>query len=64
MFKIAKREFTAEFEALAVKQVKSGQRVGMVARELGLIEQMLRSWVKAAGRGQLNPPGAKTIAAE
>jgi len=64
MFKIPKQEFTAEFKELAVKRVKSGQGVGMVARELGLVEQTLRNWVKAADRGQLNPPGAKTITPE
>jgi transposase len=64
MFKIPKQEFTAEFKELAVKRVKSGQSVGMVARELGLVEQTLRNWVKAADRGQLNPPGAKIITPE
>jgi hypothetical protein len=33
----------------------------MVVWELGLVEQMLRNWVKASDRGQLNPPGAKII---
>ena len=64
MFKIPKQEFTAEFKELAVKRVKSGQSVGLVARELGLVERTLRNWVKAAGRGQLSPPGAKSITAE
>jgi putative transposase len=64
MFKIPKQEFTAEFKELAVKRLKSGQSVGLVARELGLVEQTLRNWVKAAGRGQLNSPGAKIITAE
>jgi len=50
MFKIPKQEFTVEFMELAVKRVKSGQSVGMVARELGL-EQTPRNWVKAANRG-------------
>ena len=64
MFKIPKRELAAEFKELAVKRVKSGQSVGMVAREHGLVEQTLRNWVKAADRGQLNPPGAKIITPE
>ncbi|MBN8464308.1 MAG: hypothetical protein J0M01_16090 [Dechloromonas sp.] len=37
MFKIPKQEFTAEFKELAVKRVKSGQCVGMVTREPGLV---------------------------
>ena len=37
--KIPKQEYTAEFKELAVKRIKSGQAVGAVAKELGLIEQ-------------------------
>jgi transposase len=64
MFKIPKPEFTAEFKELAVKRVKSGLTIGAVARELGLVEQTLRNWVKAAEQGKLNPPGAKTVTPE
>jgi len=64
MFKIPKQEYTAEFKELAVKRVKAGQGVGPVARELGLVEQTLRNWAKAAELGQLNPPGAKIITPE
>lgn len=49
---------------MAVKRVKAGQGVGPVARELELVEQTRRNWVKAAERGQLNPPGAKIITAQ
>jgi len=31
-----------------VKRVKAGERAGVVAKELGLVEQTLRNWVKAA----------------
>ena len=48
MFKIPKQEYTAEFKDLAVKRVKVGEAVGAVARDLGLVEQTLRNWVKAA----------------
>lgn len=64
MFKIPKPEFTPEFRELAVKRVKSGMTIGAVARELGLVEQTLRNWVKAAERGKLNPAGAKGVAPE
>lgn len=36
----------------------------MVAKELGLIEQTLRNWVKAAEAGKLNGPGAKPVTPE
>ena len=57
--KIPKQEYTAEFKELAVKRVKAGQSIGAVARELGLIEQTLRNWVKAAAAGKLNGPGSQ-----
>ena len=64
MFKIPKQEYTAEFKELAVKRVKSGQGIGAAAKELGLVEQTLRNWVKAAKVGKLHPPGAKAITPE
>ena len=62
--KILKQEYTAEFKELAVKRVKEGQSIGAVARELGLVEQTLRNWVKAAAAGKLNGAGAKVVSAE
>lgn len=64
MKKIPKREYTAEFKELAVKRVKSGQSVGAVAKDLGLIEQTLRNWVKALDAGKLNGAGAKVVTPE
>jgi transposase len=61
--KIPKQEYTAEFRELAVKRVNSGHGIGAVARELGLIEQTLRNWVKAAA-GKLNGPGTKEVTPE
>ena len=62
--KIPKQEYTAEFKELAVKRVKEGQSIGAVARELGLVEQTLSNWVKAAAAGKLNGAGAKVVSAE
>ena len=62
--KIPKQEYTAEFKGLAVKRVKTGQSIGAVARELSLVDQTLRNWVKAADAGQLNGAGTKTVTAE
>ncbi len=64
MKKMPKQGYTAEFRELAVKRVKAGQSIGAVARELGLIEQTLRNWVKAAAAGKLNGPGTKEVTAE
>ena len=64
MKKIPKQEYTAEFKALAVKRVKDGLTVGVAARELGLINQTLRNWVKAADAGKLSGAGAKPVTPE
>ena len=62
--KIPKREYTAEFKELAVKRVKDGQTAGAVAKDLGLVEQTLRNWVKAAKAGKLNGASAKAVTPE
>jgi len=64
MKKIPKQEYTTEFKELAVKRVKDGQTVGAVAKELGLVEQTLRNWVKAAAAGKLTGAGAKVVTPE
>jgi transposase len=64
MQKIPKQEYTAEFKELAVRRVKDGQAVGAVAKELGLIEQTLRNWVKAFAAGKLNGPGTRKVTPE
>ena len=62
--KVQKREYTAEFKELAVKRVKAGQTAGVVAKDLGLIEQTLRNWVKAADAGKLNIASSKVVTPE
>jgi transposase-like protein len=59
--KIPKQAYTAEFKKLAVTRVKDGMTAGAAAKELGLIEQTLRNWVKAAAAGTLNGVGAKVV---
>lgn len=44
----ARRSFTPEFKADAVKLVRSGKSVSQVARELDLTETALRVWVQRA----------------
>lgn len=62
--KIAKPAFTAEFRDLAVKRVKAGESVGGVAKELGLVEQTLRNWVKAAAKCTPNGMGNRMVTPE
>ncbi len=62
--KIPKQEYTPEFREMAVKRVNEGQSIGVVAKELGLSDQTVRNWVKAAAEGKLNRAGAKTVTPE
>jgi transposase len=64
MQKIPKQEYTAEFREQAVKRVKEGKSVGAAAKEMGLVEQTLRNWVKAFEAGMLNGAGAPKVTAE
>jgi transposase len=62
--KRARRKFTAEFKAEAVKLVlDEGKTAGQVARDLDLTESALRLWVERAqaDRGQ-GRPGVLTTA--
>ena len=63
MKKIPKQEYTAEFKEQAVKRAQE-VGVGVAARELGLVEQTLRNWVKAVAAGKLTAPGAKPVTPE
>lgn len=62
--KIPKQAYTLEFKELAVKRVKDGQALAVVAKELGLVEQTLRNWVKAVAAGKLSGAGGKAVTAE
>ncbi len=64
MQKIPKPEYTTEFKEQAVKRVKDGKTVGAVAKEMGLVEQTLRNWVKASDAGRLDGPGARKVMPE
>ncbi len=44
----ARRSFTPEFKADAVRLTKSGKAIAQVARELDLTETALREWVRRA----------------
>lgn len=64
MKKIPKQAYTTEFKELAVKRVTGGEAVGVVVKELGLADQTLRNWIKAAQDGKLKGAGSKTVTAE
>lgn len=62
--KIPKQAYTLEFRELAVEKVKSGQSIAGTARELGMVEQTLRNWVKAASKGTLKGPKSGSVTPE
>jgi transposase len=62
--KLPKQAYTMEFKGQAVKRVKEGQGVGTVCKELGLSDQTLRNWVKAAAQGRLSAVGSKMVTPE
>ena len=64
MQKIPKQEYTTEFKERAVKHVKEGKSIGLSAKELGLVEQTLRNWVKLSAAGKLTGAGAKPVTQE
>ena len=64
MKKIPKPAFTTEFREHAVKRVTAGETNSVVAKELGLSDQTLRNWVKAAAAGKLVGAGSKVVTPE
>ena len=62
--RIPKQEYTPEFRELAVKRINEGLTPGALSKELGVSEQTLRNWVKAAAAGKLNRSGGKVITPE
>lgn len=64
MKKVPKQAYTTEFKELAVKRVTDGQTIPAAAKELGLSDQSLRNWVKAAKAGKLKGAGSKVVTPE
>lgn len=64
MKKISKQAYTAEFKELAVKRVADGQSIPAAAKALGLSDQTLRNWIKAAASGKLNGAGSRVVTPE
>jgi transposase len=62
--KISRSAYTAEFKELAVKRVKVGESIAATAQELGMSDQTLRNWIKAAAAGKLNGAGGKAVTPE
>jgi transposase len=64
MKKISKKAYTTEFKELAVSRVRGGESIPAVVKELGLGDQTLRNWIKAAAEGKLKGAGKRIVTAE
>lgn len=62
--KISRSAYTAEFKEQAVKRVQAGASIPATATELGINDQTLRNWLKAAAAGTLNGAGSKLVTPE
>ena len=61
MTKSTRARYTLEFKEEAVRLVTSGERVATVAKNLGLSEQTLHNWVKAASNGGLKSSATPAV---
>ena len=64
MKKIPKQAYPTELKELAVKRVMDGEPIVAVVKELGLGDQTLRNWIKAAAQGKLKGAGSKVVTPE
>ena len=64
MVKIPRQSYTNEFKQEAVKLIEAGQSPAAVARQLGIGEQTLANWRKAAKAGKLGKGQGKPISPE
>jgi len=65
MYKIPKKNYTVEFKQEAVRQVEAeGKSPAQVARDLGIAEQTLANWRKAAKVGKLGTGHSKPVTPE
>lgn len=70
MKNIPKQAYTIEFKELAVKRVAQGSAIAVVVvvvvvvKELGIGDQTLRNWVKAAAVGKLKGSVSKVVTPE
>ena len=64
MKKTVRASYTLEFKQEAVRPVTGGQSIAAAARSLGVVDQTLFNWVKAARQGKLKGADSKVVSAE
>jgi transposase len=58
MSELHRARYTLEFKQEAIRQVKAGRAVSVVAKTLGMPKASLSNWVRADARGQLGVSAA------
>jgi transposase len=61
MVKSTRARYTLEFKLEAVRMVKGGQSLAAVSKILGIADQTLYNWVKAAREGCLGGAGTRPV---
>lgn len=57
-------QYTQEFKLEAVRQVRAGQAISVVAKVLGIPKASLGNWIRRSARGQLQGVGSGDKAAD
>ena len=57
-------QYTQEFKLEAVRQVRAGQAISVVAKVLGIPKASLGNWVRQSARGELDGAGSGDKAAK
>jgi transposase-like protein len=60
--KTKRARYTLEYKQEAVRLVESGQSIAAAARSLGMVDQTLFNWVKAAREGKLKGADTRSCA--
>ncbi len=55
--KQVRAQYTREFKQEAVRQVRSGQAIAVVAKVLGIPKASLGNWVRLSAKGELDGAG-------
>ena len=62
--KQVRAQYTQEFKLEAVRQVKAGQAIAVVAKVLGIPKASLSNWVRSSEQGQLCGAGDRPVTPE
>ena len=62
--KQVRAQYTREFKLEAVRQVRAGQAIAVVAKVLGIPKASLSNWVRLSSKGELDGVGSADKAAK